>query len=42
VIFLNEQLSWQLLAGTVLIVLSLAVVNWRPAKAAVKEIQPAD
>ena len=31
VIFLNEQLSWQLLVGTILIVASLAVVNWRPA-----------
>jgi drug/metabolite transporter (DMT)-like permease len=31
VIFLNEHLSWQLLAGTLLIVSSLAVVNWRPA-----------
>lgn len=34
VIFLDEQLSWQLLAGTVLIVSSLAVVNWKPKKAA--------
>lgn len=32
VLFLNEHLSWQLLAGTVLIILSLAVVNWQPAK----------
>ncbi len=32
VIFLNEHLSWQLLAGTLLIILSLAVVNWQPAK----------
>jgi drug/metabolite transporter (DMT)-like permease len=30
VIFLNELLSWQLLAGTVLIILSLVVVNWKP------------
>ncbi len=29
VIFLDEHLSWQLLLGTVLIVSSLAVVNWR-------------
>jgi drug/metabolite transporter (DMT)-like permease len=29
VIFLNEQLSWQLVAGTVLIIVSLAVVNWK-------------
>jgi drug/metabolite transporter (DMT)-like permease len=32
VLFLNEQLSWQLLLGTVLIVASLAVVNWKPAR----------
>jgi len=32
VIFLNEQLSWQLLAGTLLIVSSLAVVNWKPTR----------
>jgi drug/metabolite transporter (DMT)-like permease len=31
VIFLNEHLSWQLIAGTVLIIVSLAVVNWKPA-----------
>lgn len=31
VIFLNEQLSWQLVAGTVLIAASLAVVNWKRA-----------
>lgn len=29
VIFLNEKLSWQLLAGTVLVIASLAVVNWK-------------
>jgi drug/metabolite transporter (DMT)-like permease len=29
VIFLNEHLSWQLVAGTVLIILSLVVVNWK-------------
>jgi drug/metabolite transporter (DMT)-like permease len=28
--FLDEHLSWQLLAGTVLIVSSLAIVNWTP------------
>jgi drug/metabolite transporter (DMT)-like permease len=33
VIFLNEQLSWQLLAGTVLVIASLAVVNWKPKTA---------
>jgi len=36
VIFLNEHLSWQLLVGTILIVASLAVVNWQPARAVVK------
>jgi drug/metabolite transporter (DMT)-like permease len=33
VIFLDENLSWQLIAGTVLIIASLAVVNWKPRKA---------
>lgn len=32
VIFLNEQLSWQLLAGAVLIISSLFVVNWQTRK----------
>jgi drug/metabolite transporter (DMT)-like permease len=32
VIFLNEHLSWQLLAGTFLILGSLVVVNWKPAQ----------
>ena len=32
VIFLNEQLSWQLLVGSILIVSSLAVVNWQPVR----------
>jgi len=32
VILLNEQLSWQLLAGTVLIISSLVVVNWKPVE----------
>jgi drug/metabolite transporter (DMT)-like permease len=30
VIFLNEQLSWQLFAGAILIIASLVVVNWKP------------
>ena len=30
VLFLDEHLSWQLLAGTALIVSSLAIVNWTP------------
>jgi drug/metabolite transporter (DMT)-like permease len=33
VVFLNEKLSWQLLAGAVLIILSLVVANWQPTKA---------
>ena len=33
VIFLNEKLSWQLVAGTVLVIISLAVVNWKPKSA---------
>jgi len=36
VIFLNEQLSWQLLVGTILIVTSLAVVNWKSSSRASK------
>ena len=32
VIFLNEHLSWQLVAGTILIILSLVVVNWKTGK----------
>jgi drug/metabolite transporter (DMT)-like permease len=39
VFFLNEHLSWQLLAGTILIIVSLAVVNWKPAGQSVKEAQ---
>lgn len=31
VVFLNEHLSWQLISGTVLIILSLVVVNWKKA-----------
>lgn len=30
VLFNDEHLSWQLLAGTVLIVSSLAIINWKP------------
>ena len=33
VIFLNERLSWQLVAGTVLVIISLAVVNWKSKSA---------
>jgi drug/metabolite transporter (DMT)-like permease len=32
VAFLHEQLTWQLIAGAILIVASLAVANWQPAK----------
>ena len=32
VIFLGEYLSWQLLAGTLLIIGSLVVVNWKPVE----------
>ena len=32
VVFLDEHLSWQLVAGTVLIILSLVVVNWKTGK----------
>jgi drug/metabolite transporter (DMT)-like permease len=32
VAFLNEELSWQLLVGAALIVVSLAVANWQPAQ----------
>jgi len=32
VAFLNEELSWQLLVGAALIVVSLVVANWQPAK----------
>jgi drug/metabolite transporter (DMT)-like permease len=33
VIFLKETLSWQLVAGTVLVIISLAVVNWKSKSA---------
>jgi drug/metabolite transporter (DMT)-like permease len=33
VIFLDEKLSWQLLAGTILVIASLAVVNWKQKEA---------
>lgn len=35
VLFLNEHLSWQLLVGSLLIIASLAVVNWRRSTAVV-------
>jgi drug/metabolite transporter (DMT)-like permease len=33
VIFLHEQLTWQVLTGAILIILSLAVANWQPKQA---------
>ena len=36
VIFLNEHLSWQLVAGSLLIILSLIVVNWKKREANTK------
>jgi drug/metabolite transporter (DMT)-like permease len=39
VTFLNEQLTWQLITGAVLIVLSLGVANWEPKKQEVLETQ---
>ena len=39
VIFLDEHLSWQLLAGSLLIIASLAVVNWQPGNRSAKEAQ---
>ena len=32
VAFLNEELSWQLLVGAVLIILSLLVANWQSSR----------
>jgi drug/metabolite transporter (DMT)-like permease len=32
VTFLQEQLSWQVITGAILIIASLAVANWHPAK----------
>jgi drug/metabolite transporter (DMT)-like permease len=37
VTFLNEQLTWQLVTGAILIILSLAVANWEPKKQEVRE-----
>ncbi len=33
VIFLNEELTWQVLTGATLIILSLVVANWQPKQA---------
>ena len=32
VIFLNEELTWQVLTGAILIILSLVVANWQPGQ----------
>ena len=40
--FLHEQLSWQLVAGAVLIILSLAVANWEPRKLAAEPVVGTD
>jgi drug/metabolite transporter (DMT)-like permease len=39
VTFLNEQLTWQLITGAVLIILSLVVANWEPKKQGVPKRQ---
>jgi drug/metabolite transporter (DMT)-like permease len=39
VTFLNEQLTWQLITGAILIVLSLIVANWVPKEQQVRERQ---
>lgn len=41
VTFLNEELTWQLLVGGILIVLSLVVANWEPRARAVPAEQAA-
>jgi len=32
VIFLREELTWQLFLGALLIIASIVVVNWKPRK----------
>jgi drug/metabolite transporter (DMT)-like permease len=39
VTFLNEQLTWQLVTGAILIIMSLAVANWEPKERQVNERQ---
>ena len=41
VTFLNEPLTWQLITGAVLIVLSLVVANWEPKKQEARRTQQA-
>jgi drug/metabolite transporter (DMT)-like permease len=33
VVFLHEELTWQVITGALLIILSLVVANWNPKKA---------
>lgn len=37
VVFLGEQLSWQLLVGAALVIASLAVANWQPKTTALQD-----
>jgi drug/metabolite transporter (DMT)-like permease len=39
VTFLNEQLTWQLITGAILILLSLVVANWEPKRQKVMQRQ---
>jgi drug/metabolite transporter (DMT)-like permease len=41
VTFLNEKLTWQLVAGAVLIIASLVVANWEPQKQGIQERESA-
>jgi len=41
VTFLHEQLTWQVIAGAILIISSLIVANWEPQKAKLRTGQPA-
>jgi drug/metabolite transporter (DMT)-like permease len=41
VTFLNEQLTWQLVTGAILIILSLIVANWEPKEREVRKTQQA-
>ena len=39
VIFLREQLTWQLITGAILIIASLAIANWEPKQRHLNEKQ---
>jgi drug/metabolite transporter (DMT)-like permease len=41
VLFLHEQLTWQLLTGATLIIVSLAVANWTPRTIPVDSVKRA-